>query len=107
MKYNIIAIYILIYFTSCEKKIEEQYNDGAQISFEQVVNGNYMGTKSSSMLELLGRPDQILNRKNGEVWTYGPYIEEMGNSKIGEIIGVTIYFDSDQEVESIRPKIRN
>ena len=47
----------------------------------------------SDLIKLLGKPDRKQNLIENEIWSYGPSLSAIKDSKKGDIIGINAYLD--------------
>ncbi len=100
---SLVLSVMLVLIVSCEKNTTETVSSQSLI-YSEIIKQDLLGASATDIKSILGNPETIRKNDERDVWSYGPSIEDMANKADGDIVGLTIYFDDNGKVISVRPK---
>ncbi len=95
MKKRIVIIFLAVLVCASVFFIRKNNGgvDGEErlIWYQKAVEGEFTNRIAQDVVDRFGKPDSIHSVENGELWHYGPAMDDLIDAKGGDVIGITVH----------------
>ncbi len=87
----VLAVLVCVSAFFIRKHIVGVQGEERLIWYQKAVEGEFTNRIAQDVLDRFGKPETIYSVENGELWRYGPALDDLINAKDGDVVGITVH----------------